>query len=131
MEYVISFIVVGVVFALIDAVWLKSTKAFYSKEFGSMLLPKPKMIPAVIFYLIYIFGLTVFVLTPALNLNSLQHAVVMGALYGVVAYSTYDLTNLATLKGWSSKVTVVDIIWGGFVTALSTVVAFLIVDGLL
>ena len=84
---------------------------------GSILLEKPNMTAAILFYIIYVIGTVVFVISPALAKGSLSHAIGYGALFGFVAYATYDLTNLATLKGFSPKVVVIDLIWGAFLTA--------------
>lgn len=126
MQYVWAFIITGVIFAAIDAVWLKLTATFYKKEFGGMLRLTPNFTAAIIFYLLYVLGIVVFILEPVLASGQWWHAAIRGALFGVVAYATYDLTNLATLKKWSIKVTLVDIVWGAFITGVSAVIAYCI-----
>lgn len=113
-----KFLTAGVIMAVLDAIWLSVVaNKFYKSQIGDLLLAKPNMVAAVVFYLIYVFGVVVFVLSPALDKGSLKHALVYGALFGVVCYATYDLTNLATLKGFTTKLVVVDLLWGGFLTA--------------
>lgn len=128
MEFLVGFIVVALIFAVIDAVWLKLSSGFYQREIGGLLLEKPNFPAAIIFYAIYVMGIVVFAVMPALNENSWAVAAGYGALLGLVAYATYDLTNLATLKNWSHKVVVIDMLWGTIVTALSATVAYLILS---
>lgn len=128
MEFLLSFIIVALVFAVIDAVWLKSSSSFYRREIGGLLLAKPNFPAAIIFYAIYVIGMVVFAVMPALEAADWQVASGYGALLGLVAYATYDLTNLATLKNWSQKVVVIDMIWGTFVTALSSTVAYFVLS---
>ena len=117
----IKFLTAGAIMAALDAVWLGVVaKKFYKSQIGSLLLAKPNMLAAVVFYLIYTLGIILFVLNPALEQTSLQHAVIYGALFGFVCYATYDLTNLTTLKGFPLKVVLVDLAWG---TVLAATVA--------
>ena len=116
--YVITFIC----FFLIDMVWLGLVaKGFYRKHLGEALSSRVNWTAAVLFYLLFIFGLVVFVVRPMTIQNSPLNALFLGALLGLVCYATYDLTNLATLKDWPLAVTVVDLIWG---TALGASVSF-------
>lgn len=127
MEFLVQYAAVAGIFIAIDVIWLTVIASkFYKQELGGMLRPKAQLGPAVIFYLLYVAGIIVFVLNPALNENSLTYVASHGALLGLLMYATYDLTNLSTLKGWPIKVTVVDMVWGTFVTALTSVCAFLI-----
>jgi uncharacterized membrane protein len=87
-------------------------KNFYKNQIGFLMTPNINWLAAIIFYLIFIAGLILFVVSPALAKSSLQHALVFGALFGFITYATYDLTNLATLKDWPLTVTIVDMIWG-------------------
>ena len=122
LEYLIGFTIFGAIFGLIDAVWLKNMRPLYDKELGSLLRAKPKMLPAVMFYGIYVVGSVVFVVVPAVQADVWWQGLVMGAIFGIVAYATYDLTNLATLKNWSAKIALIDIVWGGVVTAIASAV---------
>jgi len=108
-------------FLLIDGVWLTVVaKNFYAKYLGFLMTKTPNLAAAGIFYLIYILGMVVLALGPALQKGSLMSAVLTGALFGLCGYATYDLTNLATIKDWPLLVTMVDLIWG---TVLSGAVA--------
>jgi uncharacterized membrane protein len=126
MDYIVSFLVFGVTFALIDVVWLKSMKALYVKELGGLLRHKPDLLPAVAFYLLYILGATFLVVMPAVSSGAWWHAATMGLLFGTVTYATYDLTNLSTLKGWSKRVSGIDIAWGAVLTAIASVVTYIV-----
>jgi uncharacterized membrane protein len=128
MDFLVRVLVAGGVMGVIDFVWLSfvATK-FYKSQIGTLLLEKPNAVAAVIFYVIYVIGIVVFVLSPALEKNSWQHAALYGALFGFVAYATYDLTNLATLKGFTVKLVVVDLVWGTLLTAGVATVSYWII----
>ena len=101
------------VFFIIDMVWLGVVaKGFYRKHLGAMLSPKVNWGAAILFYLVFIVGLLVFVIGPALAAGAPLQALAFGALFGFISYATYDLSNLATLKDWPMIVTVVDLVWG-------------------
>ena len=111
------------VFFLIDLVWLGVVaKGFYRRHIGGFLSPKVQWGAAILFYLLFIAGLLVFAVGPALLRGEPLHALLHGALLGLVCYATYDLTNQATLKDWPLVVTVVDLAWG---TVLGGLVSFL------
>ncbi len=114
----IAYIATGIVFALIDSVWLRSMYTrLYQPEIGELLMKGGvRMWPAIIFYLLYIAGMIFFAVGPALKSGVWQTALINGAVLGFLCYMTYDLTNFATLKIWSTKVTVLDIIWGTVLT---------------
>ncbi|MFZ1458787.1 MAG: DUF2177 family protein [Candidatus Saccharimonadales bacterium] len=117
-DFIVRFLVAGGIMAVIDAVWLSViANKFYKSQIGPLLLEKPNMPAAVIFYIIYVVGIVAFVLAPAIEKGSWQYAVGYGALFGFVTYATYDLTNLATLKGWTTKLVIVDLLWGAVLTA--------------
>jgi uncharacterized membrane protein len=119
MEILVAIITAGIIMGVLDFIWLGFiAKKLYYDEMGDILLKKPNMVPALVFYAIYVIGSVLLVVVPALEIESWQHAVGMGALLGFVAYATYDLTNLATLKGFSQKIVVIDLIWGTFITAV-------------
>lgn len=112
---------------LLDFFWLGFiAKKLYQAEIGSLLLPKPNMAAALAFYVIYVVGVVVFVINPALSSHNWQYALGYGAFFGLVAYATYDLTNLATLKNFSPKVVMIDMVWGMFITATVAVGTYLI-----
>lgn len=117
-KYVVAYIATGISFALIDSVWLRTMyERLYKPEIGSLMYEGGfRLGPAVAFYLLYILGMMIFAVGPALNSGKWQTALLWGALLGFFCYMTYDLTNYATLKIWSTKVTVLDIIWGTVLT---------------
>ncbi len=116
---------VAIMIALIDHIWLGYiAKRFYRRELGESLRAKPRLVPAVGFYIVYAVGVTVFVLNPALDQRSIVHAIVYGALFGSVAYATYDLTNLAVTKGFVTTLALVDIAWGAVLTGLVAALGF-------
>lgn len=114
------------VFFLIDMLWLGVlAKGFYQDKLGGFLGPV-NWTAAIIFYLIFIVGILIFAVAPALESQSLAKAVVLGALFGFFTYATYDLTNLATLKDWPIIVVVVDIVWGAVLSGSVAAVSYLI-----
>ena len=115
------------IFFAIDMMWLGLVaKGFYTKQIGSLLKPDVNWTAAILFYLLFIIGLVVFVITPAVEKNSWTHALLFGALFGLVCYATYDLTNLAVAKDWSLLVTIVDLAWGAVLAASVSVVTYFI-----
>lgn len=110
--------------AVIDAVWLFSTGGLYKKWLGHLFAVQVNFIPAVIFYLLYTLGVVYFVLVPAVkNGSSVLALFVSGALFGLIAYATYDLTNHATMRDWPLVVTVLDMVWGMILTGTVSVIA--------
>ena len=125
MKFLVQFLTAGVLMAVIDSVWLGVVaNKFYKGQIGSLLLDKPNVPAAIAFYFIYVFGIVTFVLRPALEANSVSIAALYGALFGFVAYATYDLTNLSTLKGFTTKLAVIDLVWGTVLTAVVATSAF-------
>lgn len=115
------------VFLAIDMIWLGLVaKGFYSKQIGSLLKTDVNWVAAIIFYLLFIIGLVVFVIAPAIDKGSWTHALLFGALFGLVCYATYDLTNLAIAKDWPLLVTIVDLVWGAVLAASVSVVTYFI-----
>ena len=106
------------VFFAIDMIWLGVVaKNFYAKQIGALMKSDINWIAAIIFYLIFIAGLVVFVILPAMEKNSWFYALIFGAFFGFVCYATYDLTNLAVAKDWPLLVTIIDLIWGAVLAA--------------
>lgn len=121
------YIVTFLVFIGIDLLWLGIVaKNFYSNQIGFIMRSSPNWLAALAFYALFVFGLVYFVINPALENSSFKYALVSGLLFGLITYSTYDLTNLATLKDWPIYVTIVDLAWGtalgGIVSSLSYLV---------
>jgi uncharacterized membrane protein len=129
MDFLIQVVVTLVIFTLVDLVWLvKVAPKLYRKYIGHLMSEKVNMIGAGLFYLIFIIGLVFFVVGPQVD-NPLQ-AFLSGAMFGLVTYATYDLTNLATLKAWPVTITVIDLIWGTLVTAVTSGLVVLILGGI-
>lgn len=105
-----------VVMLALDSVWLSLTvPALYQPRLAEFLRPDPDLVAAILFYLLYAAGTVVFAVAPARN-RSATFALRQGAFLGVVAYATYDLTNQATLRGWPTLITILDIGWGAILT---------------
>ena len=122
-QMLVIYLITLAVFFLIDMIWLGVVaKGFYRRHLGPMLSPKVNWAAAILFYLLFIVGLLVFVIKPALFSGEPLKALFFGALLGLISYATYDLSNLATLKDWPLVVTVVDLIWG---SVLGGAVSFL------
>ena len=118
---IISFIFVSTIFLIIDVLWLSITvKSLYRPALGSLLKDKPVMWAAVLFYIIYMIGVALIILKPALANDSILQALWTGVVFGVVAYGTYNLTNMATVKNWSASIVWIDMLWGGFLTGFSS-----------
>ncbi len=101
------------IFFMVDMIWLGLlAKNFYKNQIGFLMKPDVNWTAAIIFYLLFLVGVVLFVIEPALEKKDLMFALGRGALFGLITYATYDLTNLATLKDWPLKVVVVDMIWG-------------------
>lgn len=106
------------VFFVLDILWLGVVaRGFYQDQIGHLLRERVNWGAAVAFYLVFLAGVVVFVVLPAIERQSLQHALVYGALFGLVTYAAYDLTNLAVARDWPLAVTVVDMAWGAVLTA--------------
>lgn len=113
------------VFFGLDFIWLGFLAiGFYRTEIGALLLERPNVAAAGAFYVFYVVGIVGFAVLPALNAQSWLSALVAGVALGLIAYGTYDMTNLATLKDWSWKVSIVDLAWGGFVTGSAAVAGY-------
>ena len=123
----LSTFIAALIFLFIDIIWLSfSVKSFYRPNLGPLLVDKPVMWAAVMFYLIYIFGLSIVIIEPSLYSQNTLHFLFKAFIFGLVAYGTYNLTNMATINGWSYKVVFVDMIWGGTLTAFSSYFGILI-----
>lgn len=115
-----------IAFFAIDMIWLGLVaRSFYRKHLGFLLATNPNWLAAIIFYLLFIVGILLFVVLPGLKANSLKSTLVHAALFGIITYATYDLTNLATVKDWPLIVTVVDMIWGMILSVAVSLVSFM------
>jgi uncharacterized membrane protein len=120
------FIALPIFFAA-DMIWLGVVaKNFYAKQIGFLMKANVNWAAGILFYLLFLAGLVVFVIAPAVEKESWERALLLGALFGLITYATYDLTNLATLKDWPLALTVVDLIWGMVLAGSVSVGTFLI-----
>lgn len=127
MKYLYLYILTFVVFLVIDFIWLNFVaKNLYATKIGHLMAQNPKLVPALIFYLIYIVGVIIFAVLPGYESKNIWGTILLGALFGLLSYSTYDLTNLSTLKDWPLSVTIIDIIWGTSVTAVTSLAGYYI-----
>ena len=128
----ISYLLTFIVFLMIDMLWLGViAKNIYQKYLGNFLTDNVNWTAAIIFYLIFVAGISIFTIYPAVNKGSVFYAIMMGALFGFFTYATYDLTNLATLKDWPLSIVFIDIIWGSVLSALVSLSGFYIVKWLI
>lgn len=125
MTYIVAYIASLIVFGALDAVWLTTmTSRIYRPALGDILLSDLRIAPALAFYLLYPVGLVVFATMPALRVGSAGTALAHGALFGLIAYATYDLTNYATLRSWTLQITLIDLAYGTVVAGLTALAAY-------
>ena len=128
----VSFSIMTIIFLFIDVIWLsQSVGYFYQPNIGDLLRESPLIFPAILFYLIYPMGVVILVVVPKLNEGLLRSVFYNGFVLGIVAYGTYNLTNMAALKGWSVNVVVVDMIWGGLLTGISALLTVYVMRNIL
>lgn len=127
-NYLYAYLASLVSMTVLDAAWLGLiAPAFYKKHIGFIMTDKPNWYAAIAFYLIFILGVTVFIVYPGWkNQDTIIKIMCMGALFGLVTYATYDLTNQATLKNWPAIVSVIDLIWGTVLTAAVCTVSVIV-----
>lgn len=124
MTQALAFVTVLVIFSVIDTLWLSNMgDRVYRPLIGEVLADKFRLVPAIAFYTLYAAGLTIFAVLPGLKTGDWKTALMWGALFGLFAYGTYDLTNYATLKTWGLKITVLDMTWGVVVSGVSAAAA--------
>ena len=122
--FLISYGITTLIFLLIDIVWLsQAVPYFYQPNIGDLLREDPIILIAALFYLIYPLGVNILVVMPVLQERFLQKVLINGFVFGFVAYGTYNLTNMATIKNWSSTIVIIDMIWGGILTGFSSAIA--------
>ena len=121
LNFILSTIIFLVIFFTIDIIWLGAiAKKFYRKKLSHLMDIKFKPIPAILFYIIYPALVTFFVIHPSLQNSDILYSIYAGLLIGLLAYSTYDLTNHSTLLRWPTSLTIVDIVWGSILTSISS-----------
>ena len=117
------------VFFAVDMIWLGViARGFYRKALEPLLTPNINWTAAIVFYFLFLVGILVFALLPGLKKQSFVYTVSMAALFGFIAYATYDLTNLATLRDWPLLMSMVDMLWGAFLSASTAGVTYLIMN---
>lgn len=128
----IAYAATAIVFCGLDFLWLGFVaKGYYQARVGALLLDKPNLPVAALFYGLYIVGVLIFAVLPALDAGQWGKALLYGALFGFFAYATYDLTNLATLKGWSPGIAMLDLAWGAIATGVSATGGYAVTRALL
>lgn len=124
-----SYIIAIVIFFIIDMLWLGLiAKNLYQKYIGNLLKTDVNWIAALSFYFLFVGGLVFFVIMPALEKDSAVYALLVGGLFGLITYATYDLTNLATMKSWPIEITVIDLAWGTFLGASTSVLSYFLIQ---
>jgi uncharacterized membrane protein len=125
MTYIVAYVASLIIFGLLDAVWLTTMASrLYRPVLGEILLDDLRVAPALVFYFLYPVGLVVFAAMPALKAGSPGMALGYGALFGLLAYATYDLTNYATLRAWTLQITVIDLVYGAVAAAITSLGAY-------
>lgn len=125
--YISAYFFTLIAFLVIDFIWLSTMASrLYRPAIGDLLAENFRLAPAIIFYLIYAAGLTFLAVRPALISGQWTTALLYGAAVGFMAYATYDLTNQATLKSWSTTLTIADLLWGTFVSAAAAIIGYLV-----
>ena len=129
MLFIKLYFIALVIFLGLDLVWLGAVaKNLYSERIGFLMADEVKWGSALLFYCIYIAGLVFFALSPALREGNWISALLYGGFFGLVCYAAYDLTNLATLKGWPATLAIYDMLWGTFVSAITCIATFWIAN---
>ena len=122
---VISYLLTFGVFLIIDMLWLGVVaKNIYQKFLGDFITNDVNWVAAFTFYILFVIGVFIFIVTPAVNKDSVYYAIYMGALFGFFTYGTYDLTNLATLKNWPLSIVIIDMVWGTILSSIVSVAGF-------
>ncbi len=125
--YIVAYVATAVVFFGLDFLWLsRVATGFYRSQIGPLMLAQPNFAAAGIFYLFYIGGIVYFAVIPALSGGTWTTALVSGAILGLIAYGTYDMTNLSTLKGWTIPMTITDMLWGAALTGVAATIGYLV-----
>ena len=123
----IAYLATAIVFLVLDAAWLTTmADRLYRPALGRLMLDRFELAPAAVFYALYVIGIVVFAVAPGLASGRWTTSLGLGALLGLIAYATYDLTNQATLRNWPVQVTIADLCWGTLLTAFAATMGFLI-----
>lgn len=131
MEYAAAYFASLLLFLVIDIAWIKTVmRPIFERSLGDILLPDPHLGAALAFFLLYQAGLLYFAVVPAAEAGSWSLAAMHGALLAIIAYGTYETTNLATLRGWTLKMAAIDIAWGCTISAVSAVAGYFVLTAL-
>lgn len=123
-QYIAAFIFSAIIFGILDALWLNNVAMdMYRSTISEIMADKLRMAPALVFYMIYLFGMMWFAIRPALISGQWTSALLNGTFLGFIAYATFDLTSQAVFKGWTWKLSIVDIAWGTFATGTTAALA--------
>lgn len=126
LKYLVAYAATAVIFFACDFVWLSTMGGFYRERAAGLFLDKPNLAIAGLFYLVYVGGVVFLAVNPALTSGNWTTALVAGLVLGLVAYGTYDLTNLSTLKNWPVSVSFIDLAWGTVLTGVAATGGFLV-----
>ncbi|MGJ7575525.1 DUF2177 family protein [Variovorax sp. RB2P76] len=119
-KHLVAWAVTFVVLLVIDMIWLGVVaKGMYQEAMGDLMSPNPRLAFAAVFYLIYPIGLLIFAIVPGLAAQGVMRAALMGGLFGLFCYATYDLTNLAVIRNWPLALSFIDIAWGTLVSGVA------------
>ncbi len=126
MNYAVSYLAALIFFLTIDFVWIKTVmRPIFERSVGMLMLETPRLSAAAAFYVLYVAGILYLAVVPALNAETIRIAVLNGAIVGFLAYGTYEATNLATLKGWTVEMLIIDVAWGATLSALTACAGYL------
>jgi len=129
LKLAVAYASVALTFMVLDAIWLSTMGALlYRPILGPILAENVRVVPAVIFYAVFVAGIIFFCVLPALESGRWTTALLNGAVFGFLAYATYDLTNHATLSVWDTRITLADMAWGTFVTGAASVAGYFVTD---
>ncbi len=118
------------VFLTLDLIWIRFiARNFYRRTIGHLMADDIKAIPAILFYVCYVAIMCYLVVLPSIQSGGLMQAAIGGVLFGIVGYGTYDITNYALLKNWPLSVTIIDLVWGSFVSSVTAIIAFSVAMG--
>ena len=124
-RFLVAYFSAALVFVALDALWLTVLMGeTYKSTLGPLMLEQPRMAPAVAFYVLYLVGIVVFGILPGIRADDWKVTAALCALFGLLAYATYDLSNLATLKGWSLRLSLIDMAWGALVSCVAGVAGY-------
>ena len=129
MTFLKNYFITFIIFLVIDFIWLGAVaRNLYRDQLGFLMKENFNMTAAFLFYILFTLGIVFFVLNRALAISSWQYALFAGMFFGLITYSTYDLTNLATIKDWPLTITVIDLIWGTFLGGLTSFLSYTVIN---